>query len=234
MIKEDNLTNHQFIIKFDEPTSYGYTAIVSNYFVEEILKKKIGTKDLKSKQIFFRLFRTGILGDILYKKGEEYIKSEDNFAETEFLAVIFESYMFLVRSIYDYMLHFLNKKFDIKENSFHKFISKIEKDDYPKITGKFRDHLKRNKLFKEIRDLRDSIKQKTPYIFIYIKDHKYRVEGTIYKRNGTKETFDELLYLKIFGYSTALLLLMSYITENMTSISFKDQIKHLKQKATKR
>jgi hypothetical protein len=166
------------VISFNKRTSYGFHAVVLNYFVDQILAK---SKDLKTTHVYFRLFRTGIIGDILYKQGQRVIKGDENFAEEQFLASLFESYMFLARSIYDYLLHFLKQKYKINDNSFYRLINKIKEGKYPEIEGKLRDHLKNGKIFEETRDLRDSIKQKTSNIDVYVKNNKYWVSGTIYK-----------------------------------------------------
>ncbi len=205
------IPKNKFIIDFQKPSSYAFHAVFLNYFVYEVLQKK---DDRKSKQLYFRLFRTGLIGDILYKKAEEYIVSEEHTVEMELLAGLFESYMFLVRSIYDYLLHFLKDEYDVQDNSFSDFLKKVEKGNYPEIQGKFRDHLLKTKLFDEIRSLRDSIKRQTPYIFLYVKENQYWIDGVIYKRDGSKEKFDDTLHTKIFAYTTALLLLMSYIAES--------------------
>jgi len=226
MLGERKQISH-FVINFNKRTSYGFHAVVLNYFVDQVLAK---SKDLKTMHIYFRLFRTGIIGDILYKQGQKVIKGDENFAEEQFLASLFESYMFLARSIYDYLLHFLKQKYKIDDNSFHRFINKIKKEKYPEIEGKLRDHLKNSKIFEDTRDLRDSIKQKTSNIDVYVKNNKYWVSGTVYKRNGEKEKFDDSLYLKMFGYTTGLLLLMSYLAENITGISLKEQLKYQRNK----
>lgn len=213
------MAKDQFIINFAESSSFCFTGIALNYFATEILSKR---NDLKSKQLFFRLFRTGIIGDILYKKGRKYVKSEEHRAENELIAALFESYMFLLRTIYDYLLQFLHEKYSVRENSFYKFIKKIRNGEYPEIKGKLRYYLQ-SESFEEIRALRDSIKRQTPYIFIYVKDHRYQVEGTIYKRDGQREKFDEKLRVKILGYSAVLFLLMSYMAESITGISLNEQ-----------
>lgn len=217
--------NH-FDIDFGKETTYGFSALFFNYFVEKILKKQ---NDSKSTELFFRLFRTGLIGDILYKKGEEKIDSEKDSAEGQFLAALFESYVFLVRTIYDYLMHFLKKHHGQGRYSYNDFLKKIRNGDYPKITGRFREYITKNTIFDEVRALRDSIKEKTPHIDVYVKDHTYYVTGIIYERNGnTREVFNELLRVKIFLYSTGLLLLMSYIAESMTGVSLKEQITHQK------
>ncbi|MDP2629824.1 MAG: hypothetical protein Q8P56_00260 [Candidatus Uhrbacteria bacterium] len=218
---------NKFVVAFDEPSSYAFHAIALNYFVFEVLHKK---DDRKSTQLYFRLFRTGLIGDILYKKADEYIESEEHTAEMELLAGLFESYMFLARSIYDYLLHFLREKYNVTDSSFSDFLKKVEKGNYPEIQGKFKDHLLNTKLFEEIRSLRDSIKRQTPYLFIYVKENRYWIDGTIYKRDGTKESFDDPLHTKIFAYTTALLLLMSYIAESATGKTLKEQLQYLEEK----
>jgi len=209
----------KFIINFDKP-NFGFNALNSGYFVNEILKKRT---DLKSKQLFSRLIRTGIIGHILFEKGEEFVTKE-KITDKEFIAALFESYLFLVRTIYDYLLYFLKKQHRIEDNSFKKFINKLKRGDYPDIDKKLRKHILSSKFFDEIRDLRDSIKQKTPYIFIYVKNNKYRVRGTIYKRNGGKKGFDEELCLKVFGYSAALVILMAYIAKDISGFSLEEQL----------
>ncbi len=217
----------KFIVDFGQPSSYAFHALALNYFVYEVLNKR---DDRKSTQLYFRLLRTGLIGDILYKKADEYIESEEYTAELELLASLFESYMFLVRTIFDYLLHFLKGKYDVPDASFSKFLKKVERGDYPEIRGRFRDHLLNSKLFEEIRSLRDSIKCQTPYVSIYVKENRYWVDGTIYKRDGSKERFDDSLHTKIFAYTTALLLLMSYIAESATGKNLKEQLKYLEEK----
>jgi len=224
----DKKINSQFVINFEDKSSFCFHSVTQNYFVKEILTKR---NDKKSKQLFFRLLRVGIIGDILYKAGEKKMKSEEHSSECEFLAALFESYIFLVRTLYDYFLHLLKNKHGIKENSFNKFVKKIKKGDYPEIKGKLRERIIKDKVFEEIRSLRDSIKQRTPYIFVYVKENKYYVDGTIYKRDGTQQNFDELLSAKIFSYSAALLILMSYIAENINGVSLKDQMDYQEKRA---
>jgi hypothetical protein len=225
----DNLKKH-FEIDFEEETTYGFSALFSNYFVKEVLNKQ---NDSKSIELFFRLFRTGLIGDILYKKGmEKKVGSDKDTAERQFLAAMFECYVLLVRTIYDYLMHFLKKHHGQGRYSYSDFLKKIKKGDYPEINGRFREYITKNTIFDEVRALRDSIKEKTPHIDIYVKDHKYYVTGIIYERNGnTKEVFDEPLQIKIFLYSTGLLLLMSYIAESMTGVSLKEQIEYQKKRS---
>lgn len=215
-----------FCIDFGEATTYGFSALFLNYFVEEVLKKQ---SDSKSTELFFRLFRTGLIGDILYKKGEEKVNSKEHTAEGQLLAALFESYVFLVRTIYDYLMHFLKEHHGKGRYSYNDFLKRIRNGEFPKITGRFREHVTKNTIFDEVRALRDSIKEKTPHIDVYVKDQKYYVAGIIYERNGnTREVFDEPLRIKIFLYSTGLLLLMSYIAESITGVRLKEQIKNQK------
>ena len=221
--------DNQFVVDFGEKTTYGFHGIALNYFVEEVLKKR---DDKKSKQLYFRLFRTGLIGDILYKNGSERIDSEEHSAENELLAALFESYVFLVRTIFDYLLHFLEDKYGVKDESFYDFVKKVKDGKYPEIKGKLREHIKKVKLFEEIRALRDSIKRQTPYISVYVKDNIYWVDGTIYGRDGgKKEDFDQPLRTLVFGYTSALLLLMSYMAESITGVSLKEQMEYQKRKS---
>lgn len=184
--------------------------------------------DSKSDELYFRLFRTGIIGDLLFKNGKKYVRKERE-SENQFLAALFESYLFLIRTIYDYLLHYLKVNYGVQERSFNNFIKKIKKGHYPEIKGRLRTHLVNNSFFEEVRALRDSIKEKTPHVYIYVKNNRYWVKGTIFDRNGNrKESFNQTLYYKMFAYSAGLLILMTFIVENMTGVSFKDQLNMLK------
>jgi len=134
-----------FVIDFTQASTYAFFGLSQNYFVKEVLEKR---DDKKSKQLYFRLFRTGLVGDILFKKGTKHIESENHTAEMELLAGLFESYMFLIRTIYDYLLHFL-KKYNVKESSFNDFLKKVKNDKYPALDEKFKKHLLNTRLFDE-------------------------------------------------------------------------------------
>lgn len=214
------ITKKYFKYNFDSPSSYAFHALTLNYFVKQVLSKKDNTI---STNLYFRLFRTGIIGDILYKAGQDQIEDPDHGVNHEILAALFEGYLTLARSIYDYLLVFLKEQYGVKQDSYNKFLKKVKQGEYKDIDEKFRNHLD-NKLFSDLRNLRDSVIHKTANLSIYVKDKKYRVEGTIYRDGGTKERVDESLYLLVFGYTTSLLLLMVYIAEKATGKSFKEQI----------
>lgn len=163
-MKRKEIQNNKFVIDFNQKTSYGFNGIYHSFFIHKILLEQ---NDQKSKQLYSRLIRTGIIGDILYKKVNKTNRSKK--VEIEFLAGLFESYMFLIRTIYDYLLHFF-RKYDVNDNSFNNFLKKIKKGNYNAIDGKLRSFLQRTDIFDEVRSLRDSIKMKTPNISIFIKN----------------------------------------------------------------
>lgn len=215
------ITKKHFKYRFDKPSSYAFHALSQNYFVKNVLHKR---KDKISSQIYFRLFRTGVIGDILYKAGEKEINNSDHDVNNEILAGLFESYLTLARSIYDYLLIFLKDQYGVEEKSFNKFLKKVQSGKYIEIEEKFRKHLN-NKIFSDLRNLRDSSVHKTANVFIYVKNKKYRVDANVYSDGGVlKEKLDESLRTLIFVYTTGLLLLMAYIAEKETGKSFKEQI----------
>jgi len=214
-------TKDSFKYSFNEPSSYAFHAVALNYFVKQVLSKR---NDKKSTHLFFRLFRVGLIGDVLYKAGSKRVDNDEHDANHEMLAALFEGYLVLARSVYDYLLMYLKEQYGVEECSFNKFLKQIKKDKYKNINDKFKAHLN-NKLFKDLRSLRDSVTHKTPNLMVYVKDGQYKIDGTIYRDDGTKEHFDESLYILIFGYTTSLLLLMSYIAESVTGKSFTEQIK---------
>ncbi len=211
---------HHFRYDYDKPSSYAFHAIVLNFFVKEVLTKR---HDAKSTQLYFRLFRTGLLGDILYKAGSIKVQGEAHDVNNEMLAAVFESYLVLARSIYDYLLIYLKEQYGVEEASYNRFLKQVEKEKYKTFSTRFREHLK-NRLFGDLRSLRDSVTHKTANLMIYIKDGEYRVDGTVYRDGGVSERLDESLHTLIFGYTTTLLLLMSYIAEGATGKSLSEQI----------
>lgn len=215
-----------FKYSYNEPSSYGFHALSQNFFVEEVLAKR---SDKKSTQLYFRLLRTGILGDVLYKAGELSLESEEHNASNEILAVMFEAYLTHARSIYDYLLVFLREKYGVKETSFSRFLKRVKDGQYKGLNTKFRKHLD-NKLFSDLRNLRDSVVHRTPNLMVYVKGRKFWVDGTLYRDDGSKEEFDESLLKLMFGYTSSLLLLMSYIAEAETGQSLSAQLKWYKEK----
>jgi len=198
------------IIDVNKPGSSVFNLIYNNPFLKKGLKKQ---RNLKTAQIFIRIFRTAILGDILFKEGH---KKNINGAEEEVLAALFESFMFFLRSVYDYLLDTL--RYECKENlpqSFNDFVKKVKNGKYPEIKGRFREHLLKEAFnFEEIRDLRDSIKRKTASVYIYTKNKKPHIHAVVYGRNKSeRHIIDTELSQIIFNYAAALLILMFYINK---------------------
>lgn len=220
MSDEIKPTKSYFKYSYDKPSSYAFHALALNYFVKEVLSKR---NDKMSTQLYFRLFRTGLIGDILYKAGSEHVDNDEHTVNNEMLAALFEGYLVLARTIYDYLLIFLKEKYGVKEDSFNKFLKQLKNEKYAGIDKKFKDHLN-NKLFSELRSLRDSVAHKTPNVMVYVKNGEYWVGGTIYRDDESRESFDESLHTLIFGYTTSLLLLMSYIAESATGKSLSEQL----------
>ena len=141
------------------------------------------------------MFRTGLLGDILYKAGSKKLTSNEHDANHEMLAALFEGYLVLARSIYDYLLVFLREKYGVQETSYNKFLKQVKKEKYKDFSERFREHLN-NKLFTDLRSLRDSVTHKTANLMIYVKDGEYRVDGTIYIETTTPKKNLMSLYIR--------------------------------------
>jgi hypothetical protein len=197
------------IIDEKEPIGPVFSLIYNNPLMKKGLKKE---RNLKTANIFSRLFRVATLGDILYKQGKRKFDKEG--AETEILAVFFESFIFLLRTVYDYLLDTL--QYECKEKlpeSFNHFIKNIKKGRYPEIQGRFREHLLNKAFsFEEIRNLRDSIKRKTASVYIYLKDKTPYVHAIVYERNKSeKNIIDMELSQIVFNYTAIVSILMFYI-----------------------
>lgn len=208
---------------YDKPSSFAFHALVAGFFVKRILHKR---KDKLSSHLFFRLFRLGFIGDMLFKAGEVYVENDEHDANHEIIAALFESYLVLARSVYDYLLIFLKEQYGVQEGSYNDFLKKLKKGNYENIDQKFRKHLS-NTIFNDLRSLRDSVVHKTPTLMVYVKDNSYYVEGTMYRDDGTREEVDKPLYELIFSYTVSLLLLMAYISEKETGLSFSEQFNEI-------
>lgn len=212
-----------FRYDFNEPTTYAFHALALGYFAKVVMPKRT---DKLNSHLFFRLFRLGLLGDILFKSASLKVTDDTHDPNHELLAAFFESYLALARSVYDYLLFYLKDQYGVKESSFNRFVKKLDDGDYSEIEGKFRDFLK-SKSFNEFRNLRDSSIHKTSNLMIYVKEDQFFVDGTVYDNEGNSERFDESLYSLIFRYTTSLMLLMSYISEKETGVTLSGQLKHL-------
>ena len=188
-------------------------------FLKEGLKKEGITK--KSSNIFFRIYRVAILADILYKEGSKKAKKEDEIIQTEsdIIALFFESFLFLLRTIYDDLLKILENNFKGElPKSFDKFIKNVEKGKYPEIEGKFKKYLLSKRFnFKEIRNFRNSIKMKTASTSAYIKNNVYHINALIYDNNtpNKPQKIDKELSVLTLDYVISLSLLMYYINRFM-------------------
>lgn len=217
------ITKKYFKYKYNNPTSYAFHALALNYFVKHVLSKR---NDETSTHLYFRLFRAGLVGDMLYKAGQMNIEDFEHNVNNEMLAALFESYLALARSVYDYLIIFLKERYGVEQDSFNDFLKKIKKGEYKEIDKKFRDHLD-NKIFIDLRNFRDSVIHKTANLFVYVKDGEYMIKGTLYRDGKGSEKVDESLHSLMFKYTTSLLLLMSYIAKEVTGKTFKEQIKFL-------
>src|SRR5690606_10578099 len=120
------------------------------------------------------------------------IIDEDNSVEDEILAALFESYLFYLRSIYDYLLHYL-KQFDKRGNRrFSKFLNDVENGKIKGLNDNLKNNLLNRKTFDEIRSLRDSIKRQTSLLTMNRdEDGELIVKASIYDRDGNLSILEE-------------------------------------------
>ena len=122
-------------IDVSKPTGPVFNVLFNSPFLKEGLAKE---RNLRTSNIFFRIFRTAVLGNILYQEGKRKFKKPEVDAELEILAIFFGSFMFLLRSAYDYLLDTLqNNCKDELPSSFNKFVKAIKQGRYPEIKGRF-------------------------------------------------------------------------------------------------
>jgi len=185
-------------IDFEKPGGYPFSIFFANPVFQKIL---ISSKDPILIKIKDRMFRTALLADFLHKKGREPAP-EKPCIENEFIALLFESFIFMLRTIYDHMTDVLNK-YNVDQDRLPLSFNDL-------IKGEFREYLiKYSPHFKECKDLRDSLKQKTTSVQIYSKNKTYYVNATYYvgKKSNEKKVLDNKLSQLIFNYSSLFLIL---------------------------
>ncbi len=203
-------------INISGPSDIPFKFLYSNPVFEKIL---LPSNDPFFVEIKNRMFRTALLADSLYKKGKE-VAPKTPCVENEAIALLFECFIFMMRTIYDYLTDVLKKNLSKKEslpNSFNKFIKNIRNDKYPSIDGKLRKCLIEDHLdFRNFKNLRDSIKQKTANVDVYSKKNMYYVRATYYDSNqDNKNKIDEALSLLIYKYTKSILVLTLLIDEQI-------------------
>jgi hypothetical protein len=200
------------IINTEEKTNIVFSVLYNSSFLNNGLKKEGITKE--SSNIYFRIFRTAILGNILYKEGVRKIEEEDEM-ESEIIALLFESFLFLIRSAYDQLLKSIKKSFKNElPEGFNNFIKNVKNGKYPEIDIKFKEYLLSERFnFEELRNFRNSMKMKTASVFVYVKNKTYHINASVYSDNKSgrlKEVDCELANL-VLRYTISLSVLMFYL-----------------------
>ena len=159
-------------------------SFVWNHLVQWIMDKK--GKDELSKMdglTFLRFYRTGIIGQELYDLSFEVPEKLDG-TERERASAICELFIFYMRANYDYLSNILRRnlsKVSLPKN-FSDFFIKFEGYN---ISEGLKGALRRGKVkFSDLRDLRNSIKDKPGIIGLYLKDKKIYVTADIYNSSG--------------------------------------------------
>lgn len=162
--------------------------------------------------MFIRIARTGSVGQSIYN---ECWKDCGKFSLSHLdqISSLCELYVFYLRSVYDYLLNFLSRVSGSGfPSSYNDFIKKVEKGKYPKLTKSFSKLLLNGKLrFMELKDLRDSIKNKPSTVLVYLKNHKLYIKSDFFSQGRASSSIDEELSKFILRHSFGLHYLMLFI-----------------------
>lgn len=188
-----------------------------NIFLNNALLKRIEDKmlDKKDAAFVFKSMRLGILGQTLLNESNEIISKDDR-VHLESIGMLTELYIYYIRSLYDYLLRFLDEKlFDNgnRPRSFKKFIDQLKKGQHLNISRDLKESLIKNELsFEELRDARDSIKEKTSVAYAYINENKLRIKINVYGRDKADKGFiDKELSEFIFSLAISIWCVMMFI-----------------------
>ncbi|MFA5070304.1 MAG: hypothetical protein WC528_03400 [Patescibacteria group bacterium] len=201
----------------DKTDDISILLVVSKYSQQVV---KIYTNRKKKKTLNYRLFRAGVLGDILYKLGGKNVKNNE--AENQVVAALTEYFIFNLRIIHDILLEViglsLNKKLP---KSYNDLLKKIKSDDksFPEIKGDLRKHIIRYSAgFEELRRIRNSIKE-DEILNILVKNNIYyvNVKGFGNTKN-VRILYEKKLSEMIFNYTSFLFILMLIISQDTKSI----------------
>lgn len=192
---------------------------VFNIFLNNTLLKKIESEMTGKKEatFFFKSLRLGILGQTLIDESFKDLNGTERIY-LESIGLLAELYVYYVRSLYDYLLRFLDGYLDgERPRSFNDFLKQLENDKHVQISDEFRASLINHKIsFSELRDIRDSIKEKTSSVYPYVletgTEKSIRIRVNVYGRDKTdKGVIDKSLYEFIFSYAFGLWYIMMII-----------------------
>lgn len=196
------------MITLDTKNSTSKAFSVIFYSFLDLFKLDINLKPT----LFLKIFRTAIVADTLYQEGNKKI-SANNDIETEFLALLFESFILNVRIIYDLSMDVIAKHSGKKlKKSYNEFSSKISKIELKEIDEDFQNFVtdfvvRYSDKFKELKNIRDSIKRDTT-ADVYIKNQKFFVFLKYYdKEKKQYKILDEELSVIVFSQCALLCIL---------------------------
>jgi hypothetical protein len=173
------------------------------------------SKKMKSKMdgvIFIRITRTGIIGQAIF---DECWKDCSKYTLSHFeqIASICELYIFYLRSVYDYLMNYLQTVLGTNfPSSYHKFIKQVENKKYHQLSKNFSKLLLNGKVrFMELKNLRDSIKNKPSTVLIFSKNNKLYIEADFFSQDKASSSINEEVSKFVLRHSFTLHYLMLFI-----------------------
>lgn len=161
-----------------------YKGEIFTMFINSNLSRWL-TKNFKTRMdgvIYMRFFRTGLIGQEIFDLS--LIKSKSlKIDRKEKLSALSELYIFYMRMNYDYLIGML-KKGSVKKlpDSFSKFSKNYNNYN---ISDDLKESLKKGGIdFSDLKNLRDSIKQKSSVVSLYLYKEKIKIKACVYSSNG--------------------------------------------------
>jgi hypothetical protein len=186
------------MIIFNEkkPTSAAFSLIYGPFL--DVFK--IVAKNHKMPDVFFKIFRTAIVADLLYKEGHKKVFKDDE-AKKQFLSFLFESFILYVRIVYDLSTDIMQEySVNIIKKSYNDLISDIKKGKIKGLDQNLCKYIVRySDKFVDLKNIRDSIKRNST-ADIYIKNKTFFVFLKYFgKKERVYKILDERLSVVVFS-----------------------------------
>jgi len=209
-------------IDLNKKTGKSFSLIHGSF--HEIFKAKQDEGSIKHYlNHYFKIFRTAMLADTLYEAGRKEIPKEDE-GQNEFLALLFESFIFYVRIVYDLSTDILQEySGETIKKSYNDLTLKISKKQVKDIDNKLSDDFIIRYLdkFKDLRNIRNSIKRNS-LVSVYVKDKTFFVHVKYYDtETKSYRILDEELSNVVILHSA----LLSILASRLKDVVFKNKEK---------
>lgn len=193
-------------------TTEDETSVAYNLIYQPFLEVFEADKSNIWGYAFFKIFRTAIIADTLYKEGGKKVLENDD-AKNQFLSLLFESYIFYVRIVYDLSTDIIQQHSNgAVKKSFNGFLKSVKGGKIENLDENLQKYVDRySDRFGELKDIRDSLKRNST-ADVYVKEETFFVFLKYYDKKGnTHKVLDTELSKVVLEQSILLCLLGVYL-----------------------